>query len=125
MLASLKSLKILTLLSLTILLFQSFGGGLLSYNFTIRHSFTDGLMAFWRPVFIFQAWTNLLYIPYSIGYCVLLFYFVRKVEIESWQMIFLLVVMVVFAKIGYVYAVYKFRDMLIPIMLLTALRGKE
>jgi hypothetical protein len=115
-----KNIKILILLFLAILLFQSYGGGILKFNFTPRHSFTEGFMAFWRPCFLMQVYANFLYPIFAVGYLIIMVKFIRRVKFTSWQFVFLLIVCITLSIIETVNAMTKVRDILIPIILLGA-----
>jgi len=121
----LKSVMKVCAMFLPFLLFQSYGIGLLKFNLRPHQSFTEGLIAFWRPEFIFQIWTNIFYPLYAIGYCVLVFSFLRKVRVGSWQFLFVFVSMIVFSVIVGAMAMIKFRDIIVPIMLIVALEEKK
>lgn len=112
------------LLFIPFLLFQSYGIGLLKFNLRVHQSFTNGLMAFWRPEFIFQIWTYIFYPLYAIGYCILAFFFLRKIRLDSWQFLFVFISMIAFSIIVGSVAMIKYRDMVVPVMLLIALDKK-
>ena len=110
---------ILTVILLFIVaLFQSYGSGLLLYNFQLRHSFTEGFMSFIRPVFIFQSFTNIIYPVYAIGFILLLIAFIRKIKFNSYHFYFSFIVTIVYSCFGSLGSMFRFRDILIPIMLM-------
>jgi hypothetical protein len=125
MMIIMKNIKILCLLFLAILIFQSPGTSIIQYNLAFKHSFTDGFMYFLRPTFIIQVWLNCLYPLYFISYVIMMFLFIRKVKVNSWQFIFCAIVCLVFSVIGNLYSMNRFHDLLIPIVLLTIFKKHE
>ena len=127
-----KSLKILCLLFLAMLLFQSWGLGLLQTNFhdnavIYKHTFTDGLMAFFRPMSVYSVWDrmNWIYPLAAACYCYMIFMFFRKVKILSWQFTFFVIVMVVFSYFGYTNCMSRYREVLMPMILLTIFKNEN
>jgi hypothetical protein len=118
-------LKNVSMLFIPFLLFQSYGGGILRYNMKMKHPFTEGWMNFWKPEFIFQAWTNIFYPIYAIAFTILVFAFIRRVKINSWQFVFVIIVSITFSLIANLSAIIKFRDMIIPVMLLVVFEEKQ
>lgn len=121
-----KYVKILSLLFLIILLFQSWGMGLLQTNFhdnavLYKHSFTDGLMAFFRPMSIYSVWDklNFLFPILAFTWIWIIFMFIRRVKIKSWQFAFFIIITLTFSYIGYWGCMVRFRDILTPMVLLT------
>ncbi|MDR3609555.1 MAG: hypothetical protein P4L27_03225 [Ignavibacteriaceae bacterium] len=116
-----KDFKKIVLMFLVILPFQSFGGGMMQYNFTQRFTFTQGLMEFFRPLFIYSVWDKLAFVfpLFAFGYIVLIFMFIRKVEIVSWDFLFCIVVVIVYAHSGSWGTMSRYRDIMTPLILLT------
>jgi hypothetical protein len=113
-------MKKLILILLAILIFQSFGTGLLKVNFEQEQSFTQNFVQFWTPRFITHEWTTILNYAYSFVYLGILFYFIRRVEVFSWQFVLTVIVCVVFSYGLCISQSHRFRDILMPIMILTA-----
>jgi hypothetical protein len=111
-------IKLTIILLAVVGLFQSYGNGVLSYNFQIRHSFTEGFIYFIRPTFIFQSFTNIIYPVYAIGFIILVVMFTRKVKFKSFYFYFSFIVTVIYSLFGSLGSMFRFRDLLIPIMLM-------
>ena len=127
-----RSIKILSLLFLAILLFQSYGLGTLQTNFhdnriLFHQTFTEGLMAFFRPMSVYSTWGafNILYPIFALGWIYMIFMFFRKVKIQSWQFVFFIIVMVVFSYFGYINCMSRYREVITPIMLLAIFQNEN
>ncbi len=113
-----KDIIVTVILLVIIALFQSYGSGVLLYNFKLKHSLTEGFMQFIRPVFIFQSFTNIIYPVYAIGFIILVVMFIRKVKFKSFCFYFSFIVTVIYSLFGSLGSMFRFRDLLIPIMLM-------
>ncbi len=111
-------MKKLILILLVILVFQS--PGLLKINFEQEQSFTQNFVQFWTPRFITHEWTTALNFAYSFVYLGILFYFIRKVDVFSWQFVLTVIVCIVFSYGLCISQTHRFRDILMPTMLLIA-----
>ncbi len=113
-------MKKLILILLVVLVFQSPGTGLLKVNFEQEQSFTQNFVQFWTPRFITHEWTTALNFVYSFVYLGILFYFIRKIDVFSWQFVLTVIVCVVFSYSLCVSQTHRFRDILMPMMILIA-----
>ena len=92
-----KPLECYILLMLAILPFQSFGG-VLDFNFAKSQGYTWNMWKMWSPSFLpvlqyGEWWNYLLALPYLI----IMFLFIRRVEIISWPFLFVLSVSLCYA----------------------------
>jgi hypothetical protein len=113
-------MKQLTLILLVILLFQSFGSGMLKMNLEKEQSLTQNFVQFWTPRFMMHEWTTALNGVYTLTYLIVLFLFIRKVEVFSWQMALAVIVCAIFSYGLCVSQTHRFRDILMPMMILVA-----
>lgn len=107
-----KTILLYLLILLVTLCFASYGG-VSEFNANLSRGFMRNVYEMWMPSFpmLPMGWNYVLFIPY----CILMFYFIRKIRILSFEFIICLTFTIIY---GFIYAQPRFREPLMPIIFL-------